>query len=184
MEKRSHKAQRDILRIAVTGPESTGKSELAERLADHYQTCCVPEFAREYIGRLDRPYTLDDIIFIAKQQFEQENNAAAVARGMLICDTEATVTKIWAEHSYGQCPQWIQENIDTHHYDLYLLCDIDLPWQQDPQREHPHLRKHFFDLYFDELKRRNEAFAVISGKGSLRLANAVNAIENMLHNTQ
>ncbi|MEI6766173.1 MAG: ATP-binding protein [Bacteroidota bacterium] len=169
-----------MIRIALTGPESTGKSELAERLALHYNTLWVPEFAREYIASINRSYTLDDILLIAQKQFEHENAAALNANFMLFCDTEATVTKIWAEHSYRQCPEWIRENIASHHYDLYLLCNIDLPWQQDPQREHPHLRAYFFNLYQKELSDRNVPFAVISGNGESRLQNALEAVETML----
>lgn len=175
------KTQRHLLRIALTGPESTGKSELSEKLAAYYCTAWVPEFARDYVAGLNRPYTLEDITFIACRQFESEHEAAGRASRMLFCDTEATVTKIWALHRFGRCPQWIIDHINSHVYDLYLLCDTDLPWQYDPLREHPHLRKHFFDLYHNDLAQRNAPFTVISGTGATRLANAIQAVDAILH---
>jgi nicotinamide riboside kinase len=38
----------EIKKIAVVGPESTGKSTMSAYLAKHYDTIWVPEFARGY----------------------------------------------------------------------------------------------------------------------------------------
>jgi NadR type nicotinamide-nucleotide adenylyltransferase len=167
-----------IKRIAITGPESTGKSTLAENLADHYKTVWVPEYAREYIDKLDRPYIREDILAIAKKQLENENKIAKTATRFLFCDSELIVTKIWSEDKYKSCDEWILRKIEEHKYDLYLLCYIDLPWQDDPQREDPHRREYLFDLYLQELTERDLPFFVISGSGKKRLKNAVKQIES------
>jgi len=167
-----------IKKIAITGPESTGKSMLAEQLADHYKTIWVPEYAREYINKLDLPYNKEDILTIAKKQLENENKIAKNAIRFLFCDTEPIVTKIWSEDKYKNCDEWILRKIEEHKYDLYLLCYIDLPWQQDPQREDPHRREYLFDLYLQELTERNLPFYVISGSGKKRLINAIKQVEN------
>jgi NadR type nicotinamide-nucleotide adenylyltransferase len=164
------------VRIAVTGPESTGKSILTQQLAEFFGTPWVPEFAREYIDRLDRPYAEEDILVIAKGQLEAEERQAAMATDALFCDTELTVTRIWSEVKYGHCHPWILEKIREHSYDLYLLCDIDIPWENDPQREHPHLREHLFSLYQNELNGRGCRFEVVSGLGGERLENAIRGI--------
>ena len=166
-----------IKRIAITGPESTGKSILAERLAQHYHTAWVPEFARVYIDNLDRDYTYDDILFIAKSQMESEQAAIDRARGFLFCDTELIVTKIWCEYKYGKCHEWILENLEKSNYDLYLLLNIDLPWQPDSQREHPDKREELFDLYLKELISRELPYEIIEGNGDERLNNAINIID-------
>jgi NadR type nicotinamide-nucleotide adenylyltransferase len=168
------------VRIAVTGPESTGKSMLAQALAKHYHASWIPEYAREYIDRLDRPYDQDDILLIAQGQLEQENRAIALADRIIFADTELIVTKIWSDVKYGHCDPWILENIDSRPYDLYLLCYIDIPWEADPQREHPHMRQYLFDLYFKELTDRGLPFAVIKGLGEARLQNAVKAVDDLL----
>ena len=166
-----------IKKIAITGPESTGKSFLAEKLARHFHTWWVPEFARVYIDHLDRNYTYDDILFIAKSQKESESVAINMAKSFVFCDTDLIVTKIWCEYKYGKCHQWILDNIENSNYDLYLLLNIDLPWQPDAQREHPDSRKELFELYLEELKSRRLPFEIISGVGDERLQNAINIIE-------
>jgi nicotinamide riboside kinase len=167
----------DLLKVAITGPESTGKSMLSMQLAGHYGTLFVPEFARGYLDELGRPYTQEDILVIARGQLQSEQECLQKAKGFLFCDTELIVTKIWSEVKYGSCDEWIPENILSNRYDLYLLCNIDLPWENDPQREHPHLRPFLFDLYEKELIGRDLPYAVISGFGEQRLMNAINVIE-------
>ena len=165
-----------IIRIAVTGPESTGKSMLAERLAGHFGEPWVPEFARDYLNRIGRPYDEQDILSIARGQLEREEQKAAGANACLFCDTELIVTKIWSEVKYGRCHPWILDRIEKHRYDLFLLCDIDIPWENDPQREHPHRREYLFNLYFKELTDRQFPFEVVRGTGDDRLRNAIRAI--------
>jgi NadR type nicotinamide-nucleotide adenylyltransferase len=181
MEKRT--TDHKIFKIAITGPESTGKSTLTEQLANHYNTVWVPEFARDYIASLDRNYELNDILVIAKSQIKKEEEMLLLANRFLFCDTELIVTKIWSEHSFNTCDKWILENINKNRYDLYLLCDIDLPWEFDPLREHPHLREYFFNLYLKELRSRNFHYAIISGNNQMRLQNALNTIENFFTKT-
>lgn len=171
-----------IIKIAITGPESTGKSRLAMELAEHYKTVYVPEFAREYIDHLDRPYTQEDILKIAKGQINGEECWIKKANHILFCDTELIVTKIWSEVKYGRCDRWILRKIKENKYDLFLLCDIDLPWEEDPQREHPHMREYLFTLYYDELVERGVPFKVISGSGQERLINAIGFVELVFHN--
>ena len=166
-----------LKRIAITGPESTGKSSLCKQLAHHYQDLWVPEVARDYIEHLSQSYNQSDILAIAKKQVESEELAATKANKFLFCDTEPIVTKIWSEHKYKSCDPWIIEQIDKSQYSLYLLCDINLPWEFDPQREHPHLRNHFFNLYLKELKNRKFNFKIVSGTGDERIKNAIELIE-------
>lgn len=164
-------------RIAITGPESTGKSMLAEQLAAYYNTAWVAEYAREYLGNIGRNYVEEDILVIAKGQLNSEEAKLKSAVNYLFCDTDMLVTKIWSDVKYGRCNPWINETMDVHRYDLHLLCDIDLPWQYDPLREHPDQRQYLFDLYYNELKNRNYPFEVIRGTGKDRMANAIQIID-------
>lgn len=169
-----------IRRIAITGPESTGKSMLAGQLAEYYDTIWVPEYAREYIDNLNRPYLLEDIVAIAKGQFENENIFAKKAKRFLFCDSDFIVLKIWCEFKYNTCPAWILDKVNNHIYDLYLLMDIDLPWEYDPLREHPHQRELLFNLYKDELAGRKLPFRIISGFGNNRFKNAIKAVNDVI----
>ncbi|MBC5774010.1 ATP-binding protein [Pontibacter sp. KCTC 32443] len=169
-----------MLKIAITGPESTGKSTLSEQLATHYQTVWVPEYARTYIGSLNRDYTLEDIEAIARGQLELEQQAQTNASTILVSDTDLLVLKIWSEHAFGHCPEFILENLQQQDYNLYLLMGVDLPWEPDPQREHPHLRQFFYDWYKRELAALNVPFAEISGQQHERFKNAVEHIDALL----
>lgn len=164
-------------RIAVVGPESTGKSSLCQQLAQHYATEWVPEYARTYIDQLDRDYTQPDLLAIAKGQLDWEDEKASLATHHLICDTTLLVIKIWSDHAYGNTHPWIEEQLEERAYDFYLLNDIDLPWTPDPQREHPQLRKHFFDLYQGYLDEHQLPYAIVSGSGNERAHQAVYSID-------
>jgi len=168
-----------MMRISITGPESTGKSWLAELLAEHYKTKWVPEYARKYLEEINRPYTYDDILVIAQKQFEEENSASTYNE-LIFCDTDFCVTTIWSNVKYGECHDWITGMLEQNNYGLYLLCDIDLPWQYDPLREHPEMRSELFGMYHDLLKRNQFNFRIVRGTGKERLQNAVNFVEEYL----
>jgi len=112
-----------------------------------------------------------------------QTDAEKKANKIIFCDTDLTVIKIWSEHKFKRCPAWVLKNILQHPYDLYLLCDIDLPWKPDPLREHPHLRTYFFDWYKDELHSRNANFSIIAGQGNKRLKSAVDAVEKIFQDS-
>jgi NadR type nicotinamide-nucleotide adenylyltransferase len=169
-----------ILRVAVTGPESTGKSELAQALAKHFGTVWVPEYSREYLDTLKRPYNYIDIFAIARGQYEKEQEMLGEAKRVIFCDTEFIVNKIWCDEKYGKCHPWIVEMIEKHPYDFYLLCNTDLPWEPDPLRENPHDRDRLLALYKHELKSRNLPYLLISGTGPTRLNSAITAVNNFV----
>jgi NadR type nicotinamide-nucleotide adenylyltransferase len=169
-----------IKKIAITGPESTGKSWLAEHLAKKYNTIWVPEYAREYLEKHPGKYTLDDIVAISVGQLNETNESILLANKLIISDTEMLVCFIWAEVVFGEVPTIIEKAFHDQRFDLYLLCDVDLPWEPDPLREHPDRRTEIFQLYFDALSAAGLPFEIISGFGDQRLERAVQAIESRL----
>jgi NadR type nicotinamide-nucleotide adenylyltransferase len=175
MEKRIKK-DREPYRIAVTGPESCGKSELAEKLAAVFHTVWVPEYARQYLDEINRPYDYEDLLSIARGQKQLVETLLPQASEVIVADTELLVIKIWSEFKYGKCDPEIIKHLNEQEYDLYLLCDIDLPWEFDSLREHPERRQELFALYQNEMIRRAWPFEVISGSGEKRLKNAMNAV--------
>ena len=180
MEKITGKTTADrLIKVAIVGPESTGKTFLAQKLAGHFDTHWVPEYAREYLDKTGGEYEQSDLLKIARGQVDLEDKLAEKSRNLLICDTNLLVIKIWSEHKYQNCHPWILQEILRRKYDLHFLCDIDLPWQEDPQREHPHLRTYFLDRYQTELTNLKVPFHMIRGNEMKRFHAAVNAIDNL-----
>ncbi|MCG3165125.1 MAG: Trifunctional NAD biosynthesis/regulator protein NadR [Bacteroidia bacterium] len=169
-------------KIAIVGPESTGKSTLSAKLAAHYTTEWVHEYAREYLNSINRPYNYDDLKLIAKGQIEEEDRKLEDVTDLLICDTTMLTLKIWSEYAFKKCDPLILNNLESRKYNLHLLCNIDLPWVSDPQREHPDKRKFFFDWYEKELKKQKLNYIIIEGKVGERFESAVKAIDKLLLN--
>jgi NadR type nicotinamide-nucleotide adenylyltransferase len=169
-----------VPKVAIIGPECTGKSALSNYLADYFKTAWVPEYARQFIGNLTRPYTEDDLLPIAHGQLRLEDEWTRDANGVLICDTNLYVIKIWSEFKYGHCHPEILHTIGTRHYDLYLLTYVDLPWEEDPQREHPQQREELYKLYLQEMQQQSVPFVEIRGEREQRQQLAREAVEKML----
>ena len=140
----------------------------------------VPEYARSYIDELDREYRQEDIFHIARGQLAAEKALLSRANRVLFCDSELIVTKIWSLYKYGSCHPWIEEQIREYPYELYLLCDVDIPWQPDPQREHPHLRTYFFSWFRRELDAGQRPYQIISGSGQERVSRAIATVDHYL----
>lgn len=172
-------SRNELKRIVISGPESTGKTELAEALAEKFGTIWIPEYARTYIEQLDRPYTYHDVELVAKMQVEMESEFAEKAsNGLLFFDTWLIITKVWFDVVYGSCPEWIIEHIANSKIDLFLVCDTDLPWVSDRVRENGgEKRKDLFRQYCSEITSFGFNFAIVNGVGKLRLQNALNILK-------
>jgi NadR type nicotinamide-nucleotide adenylyltransferase len=170
----------EIIKIAVVGPESTGKSTMSAYLAAHYNTIWVPEFSRGYCEKLTEPPTWQDEINMFYGQVTLEAELIPKANKILICDTTFLTVKIWSEHVFGKSPQEVLNELPKHPYDLYLLQDIDLPWEEDPLRDFPEMREHFMEVWKKELKDLNANYVIISGIGHERYESAVGALEGFL----
>jgi NadR type nicotinamide-nucleotide adenylyltransferase len=184
----------------VIGPESTGKSSLCEQLANHYKTEWVKEYAREYLLTNGTEYNYDNLLEIAKGQFalekaaiqlvenkikiSTENNTTSAANDLpeiVLIDTNMYVLKVWCEFVFEKCHPWILNQIVENSYDLYLLCDIDLPWVKDELREYPEvgIREKLYHHYKDLLINQSTPWVNISGNYQQRVEIAVNAIDSI-----
>ena len=168
-------------KIVVLGPESTGKSTLCASLAQHFHCSWVPEFARRYLLELGRPYNYDDLLIIAKGQLKAEDEMAQETKGKtLFIDTDMYVMKVWCEFVFGKCHSFILDQIVERKYDLYLLCNTDLPWVKDELREYPDLenRNKLFRIYKDLMINQQTPWVEIRGRDEERVQQAIGAVNH------
>ncbi|MCO5235385.1 MAG: ATP-binding protein [Chitinophagaceae bacterium] len=179
-----------LQKIVIIGPESTGKSTLSSQLANHYNTLWCEEYARQYLMQHGKDYTYADLLHIAKGQVAlEEKTMEAVADNRLrqaqkypplvFMDTDLYVIKVWSEFVYHRCHQWILDQIAVRRYDLYLLCDTDLPWVKDELREYPDpgTRKELYRIYRNLMVQQSVPWVEISGGYEQRFEKAKKAIE-------
>lgn len=175
-------------RIVITGPESSGKTTLAQDLAAHYGTAWVHEAARNYLAARTASgsagaYEEGDLLAIARFQLRVEDGcAAAIGKEdpqLLFCDTDLITIRIWGEEKYGRSDPWIVERTEQRPYDLWLLCAPDMPWEPDPLRENPHDRDRLFTVYERTLQRLKKPYVVMRGDRDARLRAAVHAIDRL-----
>ena len=171
-----------IKKIAIVGPESTGKSTMSIALAKHYNVPWVPEYARYYCAALTADCTLQDEINMFHGQVAlEESILATAATDFIICDTTFLTVKIWSDEILGETPPIVLDALKTRTYDFYILLDIDLPWQEDPLRDFPHMREHFLNIWHKELKALNANYVVVGGIEN-RLQNTIEAVNGFLRN--
>lgn len=184
MENHLSQTEHKLHRVAVIGPESTGKTTLSQALAAHFQTHWVPEYMRGYCQALwDESQQIcrrEDLLPIAQGQMESENRLAQTARDVLICDTCLWELVVYAYLYFGECPRDLEAAALASHYDTVLLTDIDVPWIADDLRDKPHEREKVLALFQDFLNRNRIAFTLLSGSHEQRLQQAVRLIENAL----
>jgi NadR type nicotinamide-nucleotide adenylyltransferase len=183
-----------IKKVVVIGPESTGKSTLCKTLSQHFNTTWCPEYAREYLLKNGANYTFDDLLTIAKGQLKLENdyNQLAIQKWktdqtksnhpLLFVDTNMYVMKVWCEYVFGKCHTFILDKIVEQETDLYLLCNIDLPWVRDELREYPdpRSREELFNIYKDILINQDAPWVLISGSNEERSEKAIQAVETLM----
>lgn len=164
-----------VIKISITGPESSGKSVLTKALAQHFGTSYAPEYARHFLEKTNGVYTFQDLDTIARGQLAYEKKALATAKGLCFFDTDMLVLKIWFMFRFGKISPFISSAIHQNTYDYFLLCKPDLEWQPDAFRESPDQaeRDQLFEIYERELQQINKPYFVVSGVGPQRVQSAI-----------
>ena len=167
------------IKIVVTGPESTGKTTLTTYLAQSFNGKEIPEYAREYILNLGRPYKFTDVKHIAEYQINSYKNLNLNNSGIAFFDTWLIITKIWFQEVYAQVPEWLITAVDKYKMDFYIVCSPDIKWIKDEVRENGgESRLKLFDMYINEIENLNTPYKIIKGEGQQRLLNAVKAVDD------
>jgi NadR type nicotinamide-nucleotide adenylyltransferase len=170
-----------VKRVLITGAESTGKSELAMGLAHHFGGILVPEYAREYVEKLDRPCLYSDVEHIAEWQKKAYHDQRPHG-SLVFFDTWLIITRVWFEVVFQKVPSWLDEQIRQARFDLVLLCHTDLPWISDGIRENGGERREWLQERYQELIRLyGWNFYTVDGLGAERLNKAIQLIEKLKH---
>jgi nicotinamide riboside kinase len=182
MEENLKQQPTTTIKIALFGPESTGKTTLAQQLAEHFETVWAPEFARDYLqqkwNRTQKICEPEDLLPIAIGQTKLENETLLTANKYIFCDTNLLVTKVFSEIYYNFCDPILDKAARKHKYDLFFLTDIDVPWKKDDLRDSPNDRKITFDIFKNALLENNKPFIVLSGNAEQRLKDAISILDN------
>lgn len=171
-----------MLKIAITGPESVGKSTLTKQLAEYFHGRFITEYARDYVANLPRPYTYQDVEVIARKQMSQYdacNVAVHPVYPAVFFDTFLMITKVWFTHVWQRQPDWLDAAIRQRPMDLYLLCAPDLPWEADDVRENGKIRESLFLAYKKELEHYGQKYVIIAGSGLQRTENAIQEVKKL-----
>ena len=183
MEKNLKQESSEIIKIALFGPESTGKTTLAKQLAEHFDTVWTPEFARDYLqekwDKTAQICDVNDMLPIAYGQTKLENQSLSTANKYLFCDTNLMVTKVFSEVYYNFCDPVLDKAARKHKYDLIFLTDIDVPWERDDLRDKAEGRESVFALFKQALIANNKPFITLSGDKEWRLKKAVSIIDDL-----
>ena len=179
MEKRNKKFEHRIKRIVILGPESTGKTALCKKLSEYFSTIWVPEYAREYVENLNRPYNYNDLVKISEKQIKEFNNNFNDANKFIFFDTYLIITKVWFQVVYHKYPSWLDNEIKKSKIDLFLLCNTDIEWEPDVARENPDNREELFNIYKNELEKYNFNYKIISGISEERFEKAVKYLKEL-----
>ena len=189
MEEIAGQLNRDILRVVLFGPESTGKTTLAHQLSAHYKVPWVPEYAREFLqakyNATNEVCAFEDLIPIAKGQMNLENKAAIMAKQsgalLIICDTDLLETQVYSEIYFNnKVDSILAEAARSNKYDLYLLTYIDTPWEPDDLRDKPHEREALFERFKSKLENNSLHFITLIGDKSERFHRAIDEIDALL----
>lgn len=178
--RRRCKEERSVLRVVVTGSESTGKTTLAAWLAARYGAAWSPEFSRAYADAKGAPLTASDVDPIARGQVALEDEAVRAARRVAVHDTDLLSTAVYAAHYYGVRRAWIDEALRARRPDLYLLLGIDAPWTPGPHRDRGHLRAEMHALFLGAVRATGAAFVEIHGDWDERFRRAAEAVDALL----
>lgn len=169
-----------VRRVVVFGPESTGKTRLCERLARHFKTVWVSEYARGFLDVRGLPVVPEDVPRIVRGHTASEDALARQANRVLFLDTDVLTSVLYSELYYGGCPDWVRREAEARRYDLYLVLDVDVPWVADPQRDMGHRREELRDRWVRALEERGCKYVLIRGDWETRFAVAAAAVERLL----
>jgi NadR type nicotinamide-nucleotide adenylyltransferase len=183
-----------VKRVVLVGAESTGKTTLAQQLADHFQTVWVPEYGREHwekkvsgltSSEASPSWSTEEFIHIAQEQKRREDLSARQCNRILFCDTNAFATGTWYERYFHTRHALVDSIGQQSKADLYFLTAPDVPFVQDGFRDGQHIRTWMHNRFAEQLTnlyQRDPTVRIVQIYGSFeqRLATAIASVDRML----
>lgn len=166
------------IKIALIGPTYTGKSTLANQLADHFHAILVNDYMDEYTAVTSGGFTQYDLLNVAREQARLEDLGSIQADDIMILDSTLLKLKIWSEFKFGTCDQWIIDEVIKRKYDYYLLLDTDIKGIYNHPIEQPSMRDFFLTSFESHLKTHELPYTKISSLDEDRLKSALGVLYN------
>lgn len=163
------------IKIALTGPESSGKTTMAKWISEHFSCQMIEEYAREFLSE-NHNYSIEDLNTIAIEQFKR--NCTQIP---IVVDTEMLVMKIWCEEKYQHCTKEIEQLLNEQEMDHYFLCSPDIPWEEDPLRENPKDRNRLFTLYENNLVEKGWPYSILKGSMEERKQEIIKSMQGRIY---
>ncbi len=172
-----------VKKVCLIGAESTGKTMLTEKLAKHFETIHVPEYAYSLINSKGKDLSKNDMKTIAKGQISSENALVRYANKLLICDTDIITTSIWHEILFGDCPEWLENEAGKGHYDITFMMDTNTEWVDDIHRYSLETQSFFQQRCIEKLELHKRKYITLSGDWSEKFDTACLHIDGLYSNS-
>ena len=169
-----------LLKIVLTGPESSGKSLLGRSLADFFNARYIPEYARIHLESEGPDYDYEALQELSKLHLDYQNKNLRQGEGLFFLDTDLINYLVWQKLVYGKHDPWLDKMIAEEADHRYLITAPDIPWEPDPLRENPSDRERIFEAHLQEIEKLKRNYRVVRGTGEERFTNAVAAVRSLL----
>lgn len=175
-------------KVCLIGPESTGKTTCAIKLAQELDTVFVPEYAKSVIEKQNGQFFYNNVEQVATAQVCSENALKHMVNKIMICDSDVITTMIWSDILFGKHPKILDTIAQSQKYDLTLLFSPDVAWVDDQHRQclpnaaDSNIRWDFFYKMEEKLKQLDRHYVVINGSYENRFEQSLQTIHSEVFN--
>jgi HTH-type transcriptional repressor of NAD biosynthesis genes len=165
-------------KVVILGTESTGKTTLANQLADYFQCTVVQEAGRDLIAHSDS-VEFDQLESVAVEHARRIEEATKGPHPLLIIDTDIHITLSYARFLFGSTLNLPDSVFHRNKADLYLYCTRDVPFVQDGTRLGEEQRNKLDESHRTVLQSYGISFTELTGSWESRFKQAVDAVADL-----
>jgi HTH-type transcriptional repressor of NAD biosynthesis genes len=165
-------------KVAVLGTESTGKTTLTKKLAQHYHCSFVPEAGRELIPD-SKSFTYQDLCDVATEHARNIKAATLGESPLIIIDTDVYITESYSWFAFKKALTVNEDIYKTNQSNLYLYLNNDVDFLQDGTRL-DEFQRNLLDISHRRiLAAHHIKFVEITGNWEQRFKQAVKEIDKL-----